>query len=671
MKEIKLEKESLKTIPQRQIRIHDRFWNRYIRLVKDVLIPYQWEILNDRIEGAEMSHCIQNYRIAAGEAEGDFEGAVFQDTDAAKWLEAVAYVLEISPDKDLERLADKTIKLIGRAQCEDGYLNTYFTIKAPGLRWTNLKEGHELYTAGHMIEAAVAYYEATGKTEFLHIVERFADLICQIFGPEDGQCHGYPGHQEIELALIRLYRATGKKRYAELARYFIDQRGTGENYFLEEEKKDTYRQIFPEFAGYDTKYSQSHLPVREQTTAEGHAVRAVYMYCAMADLAQLYQDGGLLRACGTLWKDMIRRRMYITGGIGSSGILERFTTDYDLPNNCNYSETCASIGLALFGRRMAQITKDASYMDVVERALYNTVLSGIAMDGKSFFYVNPLEVWPDNCMERTSKEHIKPVRQTWFGVACCPPNIARTLASMGQYMYFADEDTLYVNLYISSNMSLELAGDETEVEMESDLTNTGRVKIRVTRREGAEACGLALRIPDYVREYSVRLDGETAGDTAEPEEARTAGNAPRLVKGYLYIEGIQKAETEIEIDFHVPPRFVRANPKVREDAGKLALMKGPLVYCLEETDNGGNLPAIFVSAGQELEEQYEEELLGGVTTISFKGKRLAEDAWEDGALYAERKAAFADTKLKAVPYHCWNNREPGEMLVWMKELFPV
>ena len=251
-----------------------------------------------------------------------------------------------------------TIDLIGRAQCEDGYLNTYFTIKAPKLRWTNLKEGHELYTAGHMIEAAVAYYEATGKKTFLHIVERFADLICRVFGPEEGKCHGYPGHQEIELALIRLYRVTGREDYRRLAKYFIDQRGVGENYFLAEEKGDGYSRIFPEFAGYDTKYSQSHLPVREQRTAEGHAVRAVYMYCAMADLAGLYQDEGLMRACRTLWEDMVRRRMYITGSIGSSGILERFTMDYDLPNNCNYSETCASIGLALFGKRMAQLTRD-------------------------------------------------------------------------------------------------------------------------------------------------------------------------------------------------------------------------------------------------------------------------------------------------------------------------
>lgn len=667
MTEKRLEATPLETVPLRQIQIQDKFWDRYIHLVKDVLIPYQWDILNDRIDGVEKSHCIQNFRIAAGEADGDFEGAVFQDTDAAKWLEAVAYALEISPDKDLERLADETIDLIGRAQCEDGYLNTYFTIKAPNLCWTNLKEGHELYTAGHMIEAAVAYYEATGKKTFLHIVERFADLICRVFGPEEGKCHGYPGHQEIELALIRLYRVTGREDYRRLAKYFIDQRGVGENYFLAEEKGDGYSRIFPEFAGYDTKYSQSHLPVREQRTAEGHAVRAVYMYCAMADLAGLYQDEGLMRACRTLWEDMVRRRMYITGSIGSSGILERFTTDYDLPNNCNYSETCASIGLALFGKRMAQLTRDASYIDAAERALYNTVLSGIAQDGKSFFYVNPLEVWPDNCMERTSREHVKPVRQTWFGVACCPPNIARTLASMGQYIYFTDGDTLYVNLYISNRAESKLAGGRVRIEMESDLTNSGHVEIRAVRDGGAQGYSLALRIPDYAKTYTIRRDGEAAAEALEGQIS-LAADGIRIEKGYLYIEGIREKETALAIDFQVLPQFVRANPKVREDAGKTALVKGPLVYCLEETDNGGNLPAIFIDTRQKPEESYEEDLLGGITTISLRGKRLTEDEWQDGALYAGRANRFEDTKLRAVPYHCWNNREPGEMLVWMKEL---
>lgn len=650
-----MKEKMLNTIPLSQIHIDDKFWNRYIHLVKEVLIPYQWKVLNDQIQDVEPSHCIENLKIAAGEVKGHFQGAVFQDSDVAKWLEAVAYALEVSPDEELERLADETIGLIGRAQCEDGYLNTYFTIEAPKLRWTNLKEGHELYTAGHMIEAAVAYHEATGKTEFLKIVERFADLICRTFGTGEGQCHGYPGHQEIELALIRLYRATGKKQYLETAKYFIDARGVGENYFLEEQKNPEYKLIFPEFAGYDTSYSQSHFPVREQTKAEGHAVRAVYMYSAMADLAALYEDKGLLDACNVLWENMTKKQMYITGSIGSSGVLERFTTDYDLPNNCNYSETCASIGLALFGRRMAQITRDSQYMDIVERALYNTVLSGIAMDGKSFFYVNPLEVWPDNCMDHTSKEHVKAVRQKWFGVACCPPNIARTLASLGQYMYFTDNNTLYVNLYISNEADIHFAGGNMRVKVKSDLTNTGHIELLLEPKKEDEKFCAALRIPDYVTDYTVLKNKIPMANK-------------QTVQGYLYIDDIIDAKTELVIDFTVPPKFIRANPKVREDTGKTALVKGPLVYCLEETDNGENLPAIFVSTDQELKERFDPDLLGGVTILEFAGRRLLEEGWDENLLYGEQECSFTDVKLKAIPYHCWGNRRPGEMIVWMKEL---
>lgn len=645
--------KKLKSVPLKNIRITDPSWNRYIGLVKDVIIPYQWDILNDLVQDAEPSHCIHNFKVAAGEEEGEFMGAVFQDTDVAKWLEAVAYTLEAQPDDKLEKLADETIDLIGRAQQEDGYLDTYFIIKEPELRWKNLEEGHELYTAGHMIEAAVAYYQATGKEKFLNIVSRLADLICEVFGPEDGKCHGYPGHQEIELALVKLYRVTGKKKYLELAKYFIDRRGVGENYFFEEDRNGMKKQIFPEFAGYDPKYSQSHIPVREQTTAEGHAVRAVYMYCAMADLAYEYQDEELMKACRILWNDMVNRRMYITGGIGSSGLLERFTTDYDLPNDCNYSETCASIGLALFGRRMAEITKDSSYYDTAERALYNTVLSGIAMDGKSFFYVNPLEVWPDNCIERTSKEHVKPIRQKWFGVACCPPNIARTLASLGQYIYLEDDDSLYINMYISSEAETIQNGNPISVKMNTQLPKEGRIEIELNGDENAEKT-LAFRIPDYAENFRISEKNEIMLET-------------EIKKGYVFVKGNWE-HAVFTITFDQPAKFIHANPLVRADEGKTAIVKGPVVYCLEQADNGENLAGIFVDTDQELKEQYEAELLGGTLTVSFEGKRLTQEGWKKDELYSGRKPELQNVKLKAVPYSSWNNRTPGEMLVWIKEL---
>lgn len=646
--------ERLNSLPLQNIQIQDSFWDKYIGLVKNVIIPYQWEILNDRLEGAELSHCLENFRIAAGRSEGRFQGAVFQDTDVAKWLEAVAYVLSSSGrDEALEKIADETINLIGEAQCEDGYLNTYFTIQEPDLRWTNLKDGHELYTAGHMIEAAVAYYEATGKSKFVEIVSRFADLIVQTFGAEEGKIHGYPGHQEIELALVKLYHVTGKKAYLELAHYFIEARGVGTNYFLEEEKSPLYKRIFPEFVNYDPKYSQSHLPVREQLTAEGHAVRAVYMYSAMADLAYEYQDESLLDACDRLWENIVSRRMYITGSIGSSGLLERFTADYDLPNDCNYSETCASIGLALFAKRMAQIKKDASYMDVAERALYNTVLDGIAMDGKSFFYVNPLEVWPDNCIERTSKEHVKPVRQKWFGVACCPPNIARTLASLGQYIYFQDQDTVYMNLYLSNHTKIELGEQgETELEVVTGFPFDGQIRIRA--KSTKKHWKLALRLPDYVEAYQLYRNNEKLEKL--PVEQH-----------YIILEQ-QAGETELFLNLEIPARYVRANPKVRADVGRVAVMKGPLVYCLEQLDNQENLAACYVDTTSEIQEEYREELLNGCMTLHLKGKRLSERSWQDGALYGSRKAEWEDAEFTAVPYCFWGNRMPGEMVVWLKEL---
>lgn len=642
----------LNSIPLRCIKISDQMWDRYISLVKKSIIPYQWKILNDSIDGIEPSHCIHNFKVAAKEADGEFEGAVFQDTDVAKWLEAVAYSLETSPDPQLEATADSVIELIGRTQQEDGYLNTYFTIKEPELRWKNLEEGHELYTAGHMIEAAVAYYNATGKKRFLQIVSRFADLICTVFGPGENQCHGYPGHQEIELALVKLYRLVGERKYLELAKYFIDQRGVGKNYFLEEERNGK-KHIFTEFLSYDPKYSQSHLPVRQQTTAEGHAVRAVYMYCAMADLAYEYQDEELMRACRTLWDNMTHKRMYITGGIGSSGLLERFTTDYDLPNDCNYSETCASIGLALFGRRMMEITKDASYMDVVERALYNNILAGISMDGQKFFYVNPLEVWPETCIDHTFREHVKPVRQTWFGIACCPPNIARTLASLGQYIYAVDENSLYVNLFIGNHTTYQFHEIAWSFDLKSYLPKEGHAVFTV-EGSGTAPLNIALRIPEYAEAFQIHKNGELFTDY-------------QIVKGYAVFPAPPQ-KTTYELRFKQEAVFVRANPKVRADAGKIAIVRGSQVYCLEETDNIANLSSIYIDTTQKITEQFEPDLLGGTITLSLKGKRMKETGWEN-RLYNTQPVEFEDISLKAVPYSSWNNRKPGEMIVWLKEYF--
>lgn len=639
----------VRSLPLEKVKIQDQFWSERIDLVRNVIIPYQWDAINDRIEDAESSHSLENFKIAAGLAEGEFYGAVFQDTDVAKWLEAVGFTLECFPDEELEKTADEVIDIIEKAQCPDGYINTYFTIKEPEKRWSDLCEGHELYTAGHLMEAAVSYYHGTGKDKFLKCMCRFADLICQVFGDGEGQIHGYPGHQEVEIGLIKLYETTGERRYLDQAKYFIDARGVWENYFLKEMARPDYKMIFPEFDRYDTKYSQSHMPVREQKTAEGHAVRAVYMYCAMADLAWEYQDEELMQACRTLWENMVQKRMYITGGIGSSGILERFTTDYDLPNSYNYSESCASIGLALFGLRMAQITKESRYMDVAERALYNTVLAGIALDGKSFFYVNPLEVWPPACMDRTSREHIKPVRQKWFGVACCPPNIARTLASLGQYIYGWDEGekSLYLNLFVSNKTKINTAESHADIEMETRFPWENKIMLRVKNVKGRMK--IKVRVPDYAENFRVIGNGEII------HLEKQLGYAVLNVSG----------DAEYKIAFECPPKFYRANPLVRADVGKTALVRGPIVYCLEETDNGSNLSALYVDTSKEIKE--ERDGYAGTVVLKAKGARVIQDSWT-GELYSAQKPETEETELTAVPYFCWNNRGEGEMTVWIKEL---
>ncbi len=644
-------KNHLQHLNLKHVHISDALWSRYINLIPNVVVPYQWDILNDKIEGAEESHCLENFRIAAGESQGEHHGGVFRDTDVYKWLEALAYTLNTHPNSRYEELADHVIELIEKAQRPDGYLHTYYTIVEPDKRWSNLTEGHELYSAGHLIEAAVAYYQATGKDRLLRVASRFADLICNTFGDEEGKLHGYPGHQEIELALVKLYRVTREQRYLDTARYFINCRGGTPNYFLEEIKKRGGKGIYPELMPYDPHYSQSHLPPREQTTAEGHAVRAVYMYSAMADIARECDDRGLRQACETLWRSITEKRMYITGSIGSSGLLERFTTDYDLPNDSNYSESCATVGLIMFGQRMGNLSREARYYDVVERGLYNTLLAAISLEGDRYFYVNPLEVWPESCMEYTFREHVKPVRQQWFKCACCPTNVARTLASLGQYIYSADADSVYVNLFINNSTELVLGGGTVKLDLNANVINGGTGTLRVTAEKSAEF-EVAIRIPDYAESTAFTVNNQIC--------------SPRIQKGYAYFKQTWQGSTEIAFHFGVKAHFVMANPEVRADAGRIALQKGPIIYCFEETDNFKNLASVFVDPAQQLKEIYERDLLWGIHTIELEGKKLSSAGW-NGELYRDSGGFITEpVHLKAIPYALWGNRTPGEMAVWLK-----
>lgn len=641
----------LSSIPLNKVKIKDAFWSKYVGLIHDEVIPYQWEAINDRIPGAEPSHAIKNFRIAAGLEQGEFYGFVFQDTDLAKWLEAVAYRLETHPDAELEKLADEAIELVEKAQQKDGYLNTYFTIKEPGKRWTNLRECHELYTAGHMMEAAVAYYKATGKRRLLDVMCSFADHIDSVFGTEPGKLRGYDGHQEIELALVKLYEVTGEEKYLKLSKYFLDERGREPFFFDIESEKRGNTVHFGDFVMYNRNYAQTHRPVREQDTVEGHAVRAVYMLSGMADVAGLTGDRELLTACRRLWNNLVSKRMYITGGIGSMAFGEAFSFDYDLPNDTMYTETCASIGLIFFAHRMLKIEPKSCYADVMERALYNNVLAGMAQDGKSFFYVNPLEVLPEACEKNAACKHVKPVRQKWFACACCPTNVARLLSSLGQYIYTVNDNTIFAHLYIGSSINIELNGTAVTLNQRTNYPWDGKVTFEVSAQEKKDFT-VAVRIPGWCKKHSLSLNGLAA----EVE----------IADGYARIKRTWDKGDTIELVLDMPVELVKAHPAVRANAGKAAIQRGPLVYCLEEVDNGSNLSSISLPANCMLTAEHDEKLLGGAVVIEGEALRIDAAAWGE-SLYSTAEVKELPAVIKAVPYCMWGNRNSGEMAVWIRQ----
>ncbi|WP_019909524.1 glycoside hydrolase family 127 protein [Paenibacillus sp. HW567] len=639
-----------------RVQIADPFWSEYIRLVREVMVPYQWEALNDRIAGAEPSHAIRNFKIAAGREEGEFYGMVFQDSDVSKWLEAVAYLLETARDPALEDIADEVVDLLAAAQREDGYLNTYFMLKEPGQEWSNLAECHELYCAGHLIEAATAYYRATGKRKLLDLASRYADYIADVFGTEPGKLQGYDGHQEIELALVKLFHATGEEKYLQLSRYFLNQRGSEPHYFEQEWEKRGRTLHFPQLSMvHDHQYSQSHLPVREQTTAEGHAVRMVYMCTAMADIALETGDEAMLAACRKLWENIVNKRMYVTGGIGSMEQGESFTADYDLPPDLAYAETCASVGLIFFARRMLALEHNSKYADVMERALYNTVISGMSLDGTKFFYVNPLEVYPEVLGKNKNYNHVKAVRQGWFTCACCPPNVSRLLASLGDYIYSAQGDTLYVELYIGGRTEMIVGGVPVAVEQFSSYTSDGKVRL-VVEPERAGKFTVALRLPDWCQEVRVTMNGES--------RVYHTGNAD----GYIHLTREWSSGDTVELCFAMPVTRVKGHPHIRQTFSKVALQRGPFVYCLEEADNGKRLYQLRLPSESEYTLAEEPGFPKGIKTISVAGERIQPEAGWGEELYASGSAwSSRKQELKFIPYFTWANRGEGEMSVWVGE----
>lgn len=630
---------------QQQINIRgykaDGFIGTYQRLIKETVIPYQYSVLCDNAPDTEKSHVIQNFLNAAkairGEETGDgFYGMVFQDSDAAKWLEAAAHSLSMIPDKSLEMIADELIDIIADAQDEDGYLNTYFTIKDKDKRWTNLLEGHELYCSGHMMEAACAYYEATGKSKLLDVMLKNVKHIYKYFIEESHE--GFPGHPEIELALLKMYRCTGEKICLDLAEYFINTRGCDHDFYKKEKEKRSWT-VWGNNAE-DNIYQQSGKPVREQTEAAGHAVRAVYLYTGMADLAAETGDKELFDACRILWKSITEKRMYITGGIGSTVNGEAFTVDYDLPNDTAYAETCASIGLIFFASRMLENEINGVYADVMERAFYNTVLAGMQLDGKRFFYVNPLEIVPGISGCTSTHWHTLTQRPGWYACACCPPNAARLISSFGKYAYGESSDTAFCHLYAAGEISFA-NGIKFVCETGYPYDFTVRYKIE-------KGGSIAVRIPAWSRKYTLTKNGDPV----------TAEN----INGYVTIAAADGDEIKLELDD--APRLMYASAKVPELTGCVALCRGPLVYCFEGVDNENDVLSLSILRDGKI------AVLNSCSGLPEEIAALEAEAVRteiSETLYSDVPPEEKSCKAVAVPYYTWGNRGENQMRVWMTE----
>jgi uncharacterized protein len=600
---------------------------------------------------------------------------IFWDSDVAKWLESAALVLRTNPDSELEKKMNDLVDLIISAQHDDGYLNTHFTVVNPDKRWTHLRDHHELYCAGHLMEAAVAHFETTGKKNFLDAMCRYADYIDSVFGVEENKKRGYPGHQEIELALIKLYHATHKEKYLKLAKYFIDERGNIPDYFMMEAKNrgEEFKgfgenlNILKNMAGLPHSspvHCQNHIHVREQDEIFGHAVRAMYMYSGMVDVALETQDSELLEACYTLWEDTCLRKMYITGGVGSSRRNEGITYEYHLPNAEAYAETCAAIALVFWNHRMLQINCDGKFGDIIEKALYNGIMSSYSLSGDAFFYENPLAVLP----ERRGF-----TRDKWFGCSCCPNNLTRVVASLGQYMYSTSQDEIAIHLYAQSSATLTLPGKTIEIIQKTNYPWDGNIKITINPilldskeeeigklKEKRNNFDIKIRIPGWCNKYTNSIEKSSNG------ALETSSTEPH--KGYLTFSRVWEKGDTIILNFDMPVEKMKAHPKVKDNLGKIAIQRGPIIYCFEEVDNGRDLENFIISKESTFEIQEQPDLLPGTIQIVAQGIQEQSTGWKN-ILYGPKTDALPIKKVKliAIPYCFWSNRLPGEMTVWIKE----
>jgi DUF1680 family protein len=607
----------------RDVKLTDRFWLPIVQRVQEKTIPYA--LHKCREEGR-----MDNFLIAGGQMEGEVKGQMpFDDTDVYKIIEGASMSLISAPNAELEQELDNIIEVIATGQEEDGYLTTWRSInpkKPPaswvrvvdGRRWESLEASHELYNAGHLYEAAYAHYKATGRTNFLEIAYRNADLIVKTFGDREGQIAAVPGHQIIETGLIKLYDASGNDEYLRLAKYFLDHRGK------------------PEHHKINGEYSQDHLPVIEQNEVVGHAVRGLYMYAAMTDIAVLLKDEAYGTAVDKLWRNMVGKKMYLTGGIGSSRGGEAFGENYELPNLTAYNETCAAIGSVYWNHRLHCKTGRVQYLDVMERTLYNGLLSGLSLDGTHFFYPNPLESDGEYSFNQGA-----PTRKDWFDCSCCPTNLIRFIPSVAGLLYSKSADTVYVNFYASSEARVQLENTTLHIRQATEYPWSGSVHINVSSTEDAPAV-FQLRIPSWTRNEVLPGNLYTyAGQKAASPVVSINGETmePFIRDGYLVLERNWK-EDAVSVEFPMSPRNVVTDPEVTENRGKMALEYGPIVYAFEQVDQKADLDHLRMNPSESYSPAMEKELLGGVVTLS-------------------------DEKAKAVPYYSWSNRGVGKMKVWL------
>jgi DUF1680 family protein len=609
------------------VNITDNFWKPKIDKISSVTIPVcvdQTEVKTPRI---------QNFEIAAGKKKGTFKGIFYDDSDVYKALEAIAYSLRNNPDPALEKKADQWINLIAGAQLSDGYINTYYSLQFPEKRWTDMSM-HEDYCGGHLIEAAIAYFEATGKRALLDVAIRFANHFNNRFGPNKKDW--VTGHQELELALVKLYKVTQNREYLNLADWLLSERG------------------HQKAVGYtwtdwkDTAYAQDKIPVREQKEITGHAVRAMYMYTGAADVAAITGDQGYLRAMKTVWEDVVYRNMYITGGVGSSGSNEGFSKDYELPNEQAYCETCASVGMVFWNQRMGLLTGESKYIDVLEKSLYNGALDGISLKGDKFFYSNPLASNGNNA------------RKDWFGTACCPSNIARLVASLGNYIYGVSENQLWINLYVGSNTEVKMGKTNVQVDMKTNYPWDGKISIALNPKIKT-IFGVKLRIPGWILGEASPggLYNFTNKDTAKFTVMLNGKQIDYTIdKGYVFIKRQWKAGDTLELNMPMDVQRIESRLEVKANVQRVALQRGPLLYCVEAADNSGKASNIVLPTNGSIS-ILEKEILSE-KIVALEAKATVLDISADG-----QQAQTIPYKITAIPYYTWSNRGNGQMQVWL------